>query len=49
MSTCCEVVRHLWALVSHHAGHKPKVTGESLASLTLYPAAKRSVRKQDKP
>jgi hypothetical protein len=38
VSACCEVIKHLWALVAHHSGHKPKVTDEAMASLTLYPA-----------
>lgn len=38
MSVIHDICCHLLALVRHHAGHKPRITDEALASLTLYPA-----------
>lgn len=46
MSVCCEFAKHLWALLVHHSGHRPKISQESLAALTLYPPHRRRVKAQ---
>jgi hypothetical protein len=44
MSACCQFVSHLWSLIAHHSGHRPKVSQEALANLTLYSTARRQVK-----
>lgn len=49
MSVIHDICCHLLALVRHHAGHKPRITDEALASLTLYPARRVKAEPQTKP
>lgn len=50
MSGCCELAHHLWSLVLHHSGHRPKVMSQAAASLTLYPPCRRvKAEPQTKP